>query len=131
MSPNNVAIVLWIQVSDVVILLGADLEARGWVQIVQSAERPGNRATAFEVSHQGGKSAHEPSVWREMVESDVVAVLAPWCLAGRTLPTQNDMRRILSETGYAYITTNPERKRRVRRRRISASSEPYANQTSH
>ena len=119
-SPNNVAVVLWVQVSDVVILLGADLEANGWVQIVQSTERPSKRGTVFKVPHHGAASAHEPSVWNNLLEDNPVAVLTPWRLAGRVLPTQKDMWRILSETGHAYVTTDPARKDRPRKRRISA-----------
>ena len=119
-SPNNVAVVLWIQASDVVILLGADLEANGWVRIVRSTERPTKPGTAFKVPHHGAASAHEPSVWGEMLKPNPIAALTPWRLAGRALPTQDDMRRILSETGHAYITTSPERKVPARKRRISA-----------
>ena len=69
-SPNNVAVVLWIRVGEIVILLGADLEANGWVKIVGSRGRPQMRGTAFKVPHHGGASAHEPSVWRAMLEDD-------------------------------------------------------------
>ena len=119
-SPNNVSVVLWIRVADVVILLGADLEASGWVRIVESKARPTERGTAFKVPHHGAASAHEPSIWRRLLEPDPVAVLTPWRLAGRTLPTQSDMRRVLSKTKHAYLTTNPERKDRARRRESPA-----------
>lgn len=119
-SPNNVAVVLWIRVGEIVILLGADLEANGWVKIVGSTGRPQMRGTAFKVPHHGGASAHEPSVWRAMLEDDPVAVLTPWRLAGRALPTRKDMLRILSETGRAYATTDPARKDRPRKRRMPA-----------
>ena len=119
-SPNNVAVVLWIRVGEIVILLGADLEANGWVKIVGSKGRPQMRGTAFKVPHHGGASAHEPSVWRAMLEEHPVAVLTPWRLAGRALPTREDMLRILSETGRAYATTDPARQDRPRKRRMSA-----------
>ena len=119
-SPNNVAVVLWIRVGETVILLGTDLAANGWVKIVGSKGRPQMRGTAFKVPHHGGASAHEPSVWRTMLEDDPVVVLTPWRLAGRALPTQEDMLRILSETGHAYATADPARRDRPRKRRMPA-----------
>lgn len=55
-----------------------------------------------------------------MLEDDPVAILTPWRLAGRALPTREDMLRILSETGHAYATMDPARKDRPRKRRMSA-----------
>ena len=119
-SPNNVAVVLWIRVGELVLLLGADLETNGWVKIVGSRGRPQMRGTAFKVPHHGGASANEPSVWRTMLEDNPVAVLTPWRLAGRALPTQEDMWRILMETRHAYATTDPAKKVRPRKRRMPA-----------
>lgn len=36
LSPNEVAVVLWIAVGDLAVLLGADLEQRGWLAVLQS-----------------------------------------------------------------------------------------------
>ena len=115
-SPNHVAVVLWIQVHDVVILLGADLERKGWVKIIESQGRPQQRGTMFKVPHHGAESAYEPRVWQEMLEPNPVAVLTPWRRGGHTLPTQEDMRCILAETEYAYLTSRTDREVRPRRR---------------
>ena len=116
MSPNQVAVVLWIQVHDAVILLGADLERGGWVKIVESPGRPERRGTAFKVPHHGAASAYEPRVWREMLEPNPVAVLTPWRRGGRALPGEEDMRSILAETDHAYLTSGTDRGARPRRR---------------
>ena len=115
-SPNHVAVVLWMQVHDIVVLLGADLESKGWVRIVESQGRPEQRATAFKVPHHGAASAYESSVWRELLEPNPVALLTPWQRGGHTLPTQEDMRSILSETENAYLTSSVDRKVRPPRR---------------
>ena len=115
-SPNHVAVVLWMQVHDVVVLLGADLESRGWVKIIESQGRPQQRGTAFKVPHHGAASAYEPRVWREMLEPNPVAVLTPWQRGGHALPTQADMRCILAETESAYLTSRTDRAARPRRR---------------
>ena len=115
-SPNHVAIVLWIQVHDVVVLLGADLETKGWLKIVESKGRPQQRGTAFKVPHHGGASAYEPTVWRDMLEPNPMAVLTPWRRGGHALPTQEDMCCILAETEHAYLTSRTDRAARPQRR---------------
>ena len=104
LSPNDVAVALWIQVGHVVVLLGSDLEKRGWVEILQSAERPPGQASAYKIAHHGSKSADEPGVWEKMVEGDPVAVLTPWQRGGRVLPSEPDIQRILSNTAKAYAS---------------------------
>ena len=72
-SPNHVAVVLWIQVHDVVILLGADLETKGWVKIVESQagrsneERRSRCRTTGErarTSPRSGETCLNPTRWR-------------------------------------------------------------------
>ena len=104
-SPNDVAVALWIKVADVVVLLGSDLEKRGWVEVLQSKTRPEEKASAFKIPHHGSENAHEPDVWKRMLEPDAHAVLTPWSKGGRTLPSKRDAQRILSFTQNAYTTT--------------------------
>ena len=105
-TPNDMSVVLWTGVDDIAVLLGSDLEKRGWVKILQSEERPTGKASVFKVPHHGSESAHEPEVWDRMLEPNSVAVLAPWRKGGRALPSQRDVRRILSYTTNAYATTS-------------------------
>ena len=104
LSPNDVAVVLWVKVEDIEVLLGSDLEKHSWVEIVQDAARPNGKASVFKVPHHGSKNAHEPSVWDRMLDSNPCAVLTPWHRGARALPTQRDVQRILSCTTNAYTT---------------------------
>ena len=104
LSPNEVAVALWIQSGDVAVLLGSDLERQGWTRIVQSEERPSGMASAFKIPHHGAKNADEPNVWTRMLVPEPVAVLTPWRRGGRELPTPGDVRRISSFTPNAYVT---------------------------
>ena len=104
LSPNDVAVALWVRVDDVAVLLGSDLEKRGWVDILQNAARPNGKASAFKVSHHGSENAHEPGVWKRMLAPDPFAVLTPWRKGSRSLPNQHDVQRILSDTTNAYAT---------------------------
>ena len=104
LSPNDVAVVLLVKVEDIAVLLGSDLEKCGWVEILQNAVRPNDKASVLKVPHHGSKNAHEPGVWNQMLEPNPFAVLAPWRRGGRALPNQSDVRRILSCTTNAYAT---------------------------
>ena len=104
LSPNEAAVALWVEIGDIRLLLGSDVEKGAWAEILNSSERPTNKASAFKVPHHGSMSAHEPVVWKEMLDADPLAVLTPWRRCGRSLPTQRDAQRILSHTPNAYST---------------------------
>ena len=105
-TPNDMSVVLWIGVDDIAVLLGSDLEKRGWVEILQSEEQPTGKASVFKVPHHGSESAHEPDVWNRMLDPNPIAVLAPWRKGGNVLPSQRDVRRILTHTTNAYSTAS-------------------------
>ncbi len=105
-SPNDVAVALWIGVNDIAVLLGSDLERRGWLEILQSTERPLGQASVFKVAHHGSGNSDVPEVWRHMLITDPVAVLTPWQRGGRLLPTPTDVNRILSSTTTAFASAH-------------------------
>ena len=126
LSPNMVAVALWVSVGHIQMLLGADLEARGWRLIVKSTERPAGKASVFKVPHHGSQNAHEPTVWKSLLDPDPFAVLTPWRLGGNTLPSGSDVQRILSQTPNAYTTaransSHPKRRERMVDRTIRES----------
>ena len=106
LTPNEAAVVLLVRVSDTTILLGADLERRGWLEVLDTYRDSNRTSSAFKVPHHGSQDAHEDRVWNEILTSDPVAVLTPWRRGGRRLPTENDLHRILSFTSRAYVTTS-------------------------
>ncbi len=117
-SPNDFSVVLWIDIDDVVVLLGSDLERNGWIEILNSRERPKEKVSVFKVPHHGSEGADEPKVWKSMLASDPYALLAPWRRGNRTLPSQKDVQRILSYTPNAYASAKGDR---------TARSPRYAN----
>ena len=102
--PNEVAVVLWIRVADIVVLLGSDLERPSWIEILKSEARPYDLASVFKVPHHGSPDAHEPEVWMRMLEPNPYAVLTPWRRGKGTLPSKEDVQRLLSETDNAFTT---------------------------
>lgn len=119
LSPNDVAVALWVQVADVAVLLGSDLERRGWTDILQSRARPSGTASVFKVPHHGAEDADEPGVWRQLLSAQPIATLTPWSRGAGTLPKPQDVNRILSRTTHAYITAQPASASQASRRRPS------------
>ena len=115
LSPNGVAVVLWITVGDIVVLLGSDLERGGWSTLVQDVARPVGRASVFKVPHHGSGSAHEPDVWEHMLDPEPFAVITPWKRGGRVVPNRLDKQRILAQTGNAYVSAAVDSTAPVRR----------------
>jgi beta-lactamase superfamily II metal-dependent hydrolase len=119
-SPNLVAVVLWVCVSDATILLGSDLEetlnpGTGWSVIVDSLTRPSGTAGVFKIPHHSSVTADQPRVWAEMLQPEPVAILTPFVQGNVMLPTLADVNRICSRTAQAY-TTSDAKLRKSRRR---------------
>ncbi len=107
LSPNQAAVVLWIDVLGEQILLGSDLEEIGkngaWSLIVASDTRPQEKANLFKIPHHGSQNAHCDEVWLKMVHANAVSVLTPF-RRGSGLPTQKDVARILKRCENSFIT---------------------------
>ena len=108
LGPNGASVVVLIEVDDTAVLLGGDLEIRGWLGILDDDPQTYTKASVFKVPHHGSENAYVCRVWEEMLEPNPVAALTPWRLAGGSLPTSQGIGRILSHTDRAYITTLPE-----------------------
>ena len=104
LSPNEVAVALWVDAGNFSVLLGSDLARQGWRRILASGERPAGRACVFKVPHHGSKDAHERKVWKQMLIPDPFAVVTPWRRGVGRLPRPHDVRRLRSCTTNAYVT---------------------------
>lgn len=116
-TANAVSVVLQVRAGEAEVLLGADLERSGWRAILDSSTRPQSCAGVFKVPHHGSRDADEPEVWRRMLQETPNAVLAPWGLAGRTIPTDRDVQRLLARTPNAWASARRGRVPRPRSRR--------------
>ncbi len=105
LSPNDVSVTLWVECGKCLVLLGADLERRGWMAILADEARPVGAASVFKIPHHGSEGADEPAVWDRLLEDEPFAALAPWRLGGKPLPTMCDVERILSATPNVWITS--------------------------
>ena len=120
-SPNNAAVVLWINVGNESIILGSDLEeetsttSTGWTAIINSTTRPNGLAQIFKIPHHGSANGHHPGVWSSMLQSNPLAVLTPFINGGIALPTNRDVRRICRLTRNAFSTKEPQYNQQKRR----------------
>jgi len=108
-ASNDLSIATWVEVGQISLLLGADLEehkvpARGWSAVLSSTTRPTGLAVLFKIPHHGSINGHHDDVWTAMLASDVVAVLTPWN-RGRKLPQLSDCQRISARVREAYATS--------------------------
>jgi hypothetical protein len=102
---NDLSVVAHISVGDVVMLIGGDLEHRGWSALIAGTGRPTQVASAYKVAHHGSISGDHPQIWADLLGPNPVAVLAPWRLGGGSLPTKADATRIIGLAPDAYSTT--------------------------
>ncbi|WP_344794881.1 hypothetical protein [Frondihabitans peucedani] len=110
-DPNEASIALWLELGSSVILLGADLiigpEGCGWKGILDGFD-PQQKASLFKVPHHGSPNAHHEPVWSRLLETDPVALIAPFRPGRNPRPSSADVARILSFTPHGY-TTAPSR----------------------
>ncbi|MCY4153669.1 MAG: hypothetical protein OXE94_15780 [Aestuariivita sp.] len=106
---NDLSIASVLEVGDLSILLGADLEHHhdpelGWAAVIHNLSGKGPKSAAIKIPHHGSVGSHHDKVWSELLCKDVVSVVTPWSLAGKRLPTEADKARISGLSKEAYIT---------------------------
>jgi hypothetical protein len=120
LSPNQIAVALLVIVDGVELLLGADLEESksptlGWQAVVGSATRPGKGGHLFKIPHHGSNDAYSRDVWSRMLRPDPHAVVTPFAVGGKFLPSEADLRRLRTHTPNVYCTSRPGGTRPARR----------------
>lgn len=113
---NDNAIVLWVQINDIYLLLGSDLEVTkdqrtGWAAIINSKQRPQKKAMIFKIPHHGSESGHSDEVWEKMISSESISLLTSK-LGGRgSRPKESDIERIKSFSPFLFCTKVPKGKK--------------------
>ena len=122
LTPNNVAVVLLVMFNETAVLLGSDLDRKGWLRILDSSVRPRRKASVFKVPHHGSQNSHEDRIWEELLNDTPIALLTPWRRGSGALPTRKDVSRILGLADQAYITTTNSRNLFSKSRRVRVSA---------
>jgi hypothetical protein len=122
-GPNGASVVVSVRTPPDSVLLGADLERSdnpdsGWQAVVALA-KPSTLASLVKVPHHASPGAHYDAMWEEMVASDSAAVLTPWALGARFLPTQADLDRLKLLSGRLFLTAMPALRRARKDREVN------------
>lgn len=117
-KPNHASVVLWVELGNEIILLGADLEDTsdskvGWSAILSSSTVTSEKANVFKIPHHGSENAHHNDVWVKLLWSEPIAIVTPFRPGRRFLPSSEDIKRITNLTSRAYATA-PAKQRRPR-----------------
>jgi hypothetical protein len=97
--PNHLSVVTLGKIGGFEFILGGDLKEdgdpqRGWSHILNHSRHNGAQGSIFKVPHHGSISGHHDGVWDQMLIFGPLALTTPWSLAGRRLPTGDDVPRI-------------------------------------
>lgn len=120
-KPNEASVVLLIDLGngDDKILLGADLEettGHGWTSIVNnSVVVKEKKSSVYKVAHHGSRTGDCPSIWEELLLPKPFAILTPFSKGHSSLPTEEDVKRILKRTPNAYSSARLSSRRPKRR----------------
>jgi len=115
-TPNHSAVVLWVQIHEIAVLLGSDLEVTtdkgcGWIAILESKTRPNGKADFFKVPHHGSENGDHPRIWDELISKNAVIALTPFQQGGTKLPRNSDIQRICQQRSRCYITATHRKKK--------------------
>ncbi len=135
-APNHTSVVLWIEVGEHKILLSADLEKTsdpktGWSIILTDSTVVSGKAGVFKIPHHGSENAHHDDVWSELLSKEPLAVVTPFRLGKKPLPSPQDVRRINQLTPHAYTTAPARRRRQKWRNRVVRDFIDQATRSMH
>lgn len=109
-EPNDLSVVLRLEVRHHGFLLGADLERgpderRGWRAIVNS--RPKASSQAYKVAHHGSEDADFDGIWSDLLVANCHVLITPYARGRVPRPAEADIARMKSRTPNAYCTSWP------------------------
>jgi hypothetical protein len=120
---NEGAVVLWVEVGDATILLGADLQETpedhtGWTAVVGCMEGVDRRSEIFKVPHHGSSNGYQELVWSDLLVENPEAVVCPHERGANLLPGPDDLAW-LCQRAKVHLTAPPRsRDSSIRRGRL-------------
>jgi beta-lactamase superfamily II metal-dependent hydrolase len=115
-TPNDQSVVLLVETKDVHLLLGADLEAgananTGWNAVVASTTRPKVLSSGYKVAHHGSHNGDMPGIWTHLNHKNPQALLTTYSRGKKPLPSDDDVKRLTSQSDKVYCTVWPASQR--------------------
>ncbi len=118
LRPNHTSIVLLVEIGELRLLLGSDLEELGenddgWKAIVCDNRMQNKESEIFKVPHHGSENGHNESVWTEYVADKNISLLTTFCHGKTKLPLETDIDRIKKYSSNIYVagSTNVTKKK--------------------
>lgn len=121
--PNHSSVVIWIEVANHRMLLGADLERTsdrktGWSVILDESTITNDKADVFKTPHHGSENAHHERVWTDLLSDNPFALVSPFLRGAKPLPSPADVERLNRLTPHAYATSRTKLRRTKWRDRV-------------
>jgi hypothetical protein len=110
-EPNDTAVVLYVQVGNIIAILGADLEvgrdpSRGWLEIVTSAQSgQRSKASIYKVAHHGSPNADHPAIWTTALTAEPIALVTPFFRGSVSLPSKTDVQRLKTQASQLWTAS--------------------------
>lgn len=106
---NDLSTVVYLTVGTNAMLFGGDLEEEGnpetgWSAILASTGRPDQKSQLFKISHHGSHTGHHDGIWTALLDPGPDALVSPWQLMGRNLPSHSDVERLSKCTEHVYVS---------------------------
>ncbi len=108
---NLLSASIWIEVDNIKVILGADLEAgscdnTGWRGVLRDVDCPSLAANLVKVSHHGSENAIHIPVWEKFSESNKpVSVITPYDRAKEPLPREEALKVIKQYSSEVAVTS--------------------------
>ena len=111
-EPNLMSVVIYVEIGEISMLLGADLEQhadgrRGWAAVLSDTTLPKAKSIVFKIPHHGSETTFSPDVWNELLAKSPLAVTTPWVRGNRRLPSASDIGRLVARTPHGFISSMP------------------------
>jgi hypothetical protein len=109
-TPNSMSVVTFVEIGEISILLGGDLEETGdpntgWSVILSSNIQFKKNTSIFKVPHHGSINAHNHDIWHKILIDSPLAILTPYNRGRTKRPSTTDVSRICQYTSNGYATS--------------------------
>lgn len=116
LRPNHTSIVLLVEIGELTLLLGSDLEELGvsddgWSAIVNSRIKLKTGIEVFKIPHHGSSNGHNDQIWSDYIANGNISIVTPFHHGKTNIPTLEDLQRIHDGSGRTFISGASEEKK--------------------
>jgi len=118
-SPNERCVVLLISVNKYNVILGGDLESKGWTVILENSEALKDRKfNVIKIPHHGSDTAYLKELWSNFADH-VIAHVSAYNRLKEPLPKEEMLRKYSSLSDELYLTSDYTQKKAPKKRERS------------